>query len=352
MTAVCDCCGQMPGASSLVSRRRAPDGTAPARWARVLCGGCLGFMREAAEAAASGVAGGRLLPGAPTAIEPLASGPSCGLCGGAAGRGPGLIDAEPAHPRWRPLLACDSCDAWVGALARDGRSFQGRVERAAEGPTGTVLHPRLHALTVVVGLPAGRARTELEQACTSAGARLLPEAGLAAADLLFAPATGRDARERVSAARWLGCRIVLLAGQEDHEAVLEGLDAGAADWLTVPVTPHQAVAALVMVSGGSPTPTTWERSTALPEAVRDPLPPAIWIRPTGGTAPFAAAWLVRRFSRGYDRPVSRSGEIVLLPHAPAGALPAIAARLEKALEGRCRAEVVMSSVATRFEATG
>lgn len=348
MTAACDCCGRGPGASALVSRRRSPDGTAPARWVRFLCGGCLGFVREASE----GAFGGRLLPGSPAAVAGPASGPRCGLCGGAAGGWAGLIDAEPAHPRWRPMLACDPCDAWVGALARDGRSFQGRVERATDGPTGTVLHPRLGSLTVVVAVPPGQVREEIERACGKAGARLLPEAGLAAADLLFAPAAARDVRERMAAARWMGCRAILLATQEDHAAVIEGLDAGAADWITSPVTPHQVVAALVMASGGSPAPATWHRPTALPEATSGPLPSAIRIRPIGGTSAFAAAWLARRFSRGYDRPVSWAGEILLLPHAPAGVLPAIAARLGKALEGRCRAEVVMNAASVRFEAAG
>jgi hypothetical protein len=58
-------------------------------------------------------------------------------------------------------------------------------------------------------------------------------------------------------------------------------------------------------------------------------------RPAAGVTAFEAAWLLRRFARGYDSLGIYEGEIVLVPRAPAEHLPGVCRRLATLLEGRC-----------------
>ena len=109
---------------------------------------------------------------------------------------------------------------------------------------------------------------------------------------------------------------------------------------------------------GSATPATWAfqldgpRGTAVRWRLTSDAP---WLSadPLSGTTPFQAAWLCRRFARGYDDLGAYRGAIALFPRAPAADLGLVRARLEGLLRGRVALRPADEPLhQARFEATG
>jgi len=78
-----------------------------------------------------------------------------------------------------------------------------------------------------------------------------------------------------------------------------------------------------------------------------------WSSPGPAWSLSPVAWLLRRFSRGYDEAVVAEGRILLLPRVPAPHIGRVRARLARVLAGQCSVSVVeTSSARQRFDATG
>ena len=98
----------------------------------------------------------------------------------------------------------------------------------------------------------------------------------------------------------------------------------------------------------------WDQATGLAYAnlaAEDRI--ALRCEPANGTDAFELAWLLKRFSRGYDDVVLADGEIVLLPRVQPDQVGAVVARLERLLAGRCRLiPIERGGPVRRFEAAG
>ena len=266
------------------------------------------------------------------------------------------IAVAPNQQSWPGLFVCEPCDAWIATVANDGQSARGRTERVIDGPYGEWPHPNLRELSVEVEVPGNGARATIFESCLAMGIPVRTGFHDASGAVLFAETSKPgDVSAMVEAAHTRDRVAIVLAAIDAREALARALSSGAAGWLTVPVTPQQVTAALsgVLRRGLR---RAWDPETCLPIAsLVDVVRPGLVFEPAGGVGRFELAWLLRRFSRGYDELAVAAGHIVLLPKAQPEQMHAVRNRLEELLEGRCDIvglERHLETRTTRFDAAG
>jgi CheY-like chemotaxis protein len=293
------------------------------------------------------------LLGAPsTNGRALVFGDQCQVCHGAAAA-EALVECIAPVTRgdsMLPLRVCRSCEAWLGALASDGRSARGQSGRAIDGGYGEWLHPNLRGLSVHAVVSDCASRAAVERACAGMGVAL----GSGTASVLLVEAGGGRAERVIRADGTPRLARIVLAPLGGHAELLDALRAGATDWLTLPLTPQQLTSALVRAGRAHVAVREWDNETALPLLQPPPeLPGMLTMRPAAGLSRFEVAWMVRRFARGYDELGVLEGEIVLVPRVPEAGLATVAERLANLLSGRCEVAVRprLDEVHRRFEAS-
>lgn len=304
-----------------------------------LCASCLawiaGVLHEIRDAA-----GRAPLYGSPsTGDRTLVFDDQCNICHAFPAGGAAMVDcvAVAAEPHsWPPLFVCSPCEAWIAGLADDGRSARGRIGRNLDGPYGEWPHPNLRELSVELEIADRAARATVIESCiameVSVRGGALPASR---AVLMVEVAPGGDATPLVRGSRASRPAVIALASLGAQRELAEVLHAGAAGWLTLPLTPQQVTAALTTVLRRTPS-RAWDPETCLPIAsLVDVDRPTLVLEPAEGVGRFEVAWLARRFSRGYDELAVAGGHIVLLPKVPAERLYQVQSRLGLLLRGRC-----------------
>lgn len=230
------------------------------------------------------------------------------------------------------MFACDACEAWIASLASDGHTVRGRGDRQIDGPYGHWPHPNLRGVPVAFDIADASTLQVVRETCQAMGMTDVPYG-----ERIRVVEAARHARHAQAAS---DAAVVVLAGPRSRRELLAALDAGARAWSTIPVTPQQLTACFATVlRGGSPP--SWDASTCLTVSLPEESPRAsIICHPAQGVEPWDVAWLLRRFSRGYDHLVWVDGQIVLFPRASAELIEAIAARFRPLLAGRATLEVV------------
>jgi hypothetical protein len=231
-------------------------------------------------------------------------------------------------------FACVFCSAWLFSLATDGKSARDGASREIDGPYGDWPHANLREVFVEADVDDRGVAQTIAEACR------VMEVAMAAAlpgSVLFVEASGGGrAAPRIARDRVYRTATIVVAPITARRDLLASLDAGATNWLTAPLTPQQVSAALGATLPHRLPRMNWDPVTALPFAqLEGSGRPALVIEPAGAMDPFEAAWLTRRFSRGYDQVVSANGQIVLLPRAPQDQLELVRERLTHLLGGRC-----------------
>lgn len=247
------------------------------------------------------------------------------------------------------LFLCVPCARWLLGLAASGRTLQGSRERHLDGGYGAWPHPRLRGMRTWSSV---RDRGAAEVIGAAAAAMGLVEAGSAEeadAVLIEAGAAADLCRELGPVAG----RVIVLAGPGAQVETARALEAGAFGWVTAPSTPQQLTAMLARLARGERR-GGWDPATCLPllEPGRGGRP-WLWVEALGPEEAWATAWLVRRFSRGYDAIGAVDGGIGVVPLVPPGAVGRVAARLRQAAAG-ARVEVrgAEDPPRRRFEAAG
>ncbi len=248
-----------------------------------------------------------------------------------------MIDCIPSggsRGSWPAFFACASCDAWIASLAEDGRSARGEATRAIDGAYGDWPHPNLRELRVSLDLADRGSAATIREACAEMGVEVVGGVDTVGSVLFVEASPGasvtRVVRENVKIVRAVVVVTPFGAGRELREA----LQAGASNWLTLPLTPQQVTAGLATTLRRGLR-VRWDELSCLPVASLEGSDrPAIAFFPLGDTDVFSVAWLLRRFVRGYDEVVSVGGQVILLPRAPAERLEAVRVRLDLLLAGR------------------
>jgi len=329
----------------------------PSRSARAgpLCESCLTWLASVIADVRSGGSDGGLV-GKPThGARVLMFEDQCSLCHempGPTGNLMRCVATVPGHASWPQMFACPSCDIWLAGLADDGRSARGEAGRVIDGPYGEWPHPNLRELSVALAVADKGARTAILEATAAMGVAIVTQPD--ARTFLFLEAgAGFDSVALLRTDESPSRRVLLapLAAGVELRSLLAN---GAMAWLTIPVTPQQVTAALSFAMRQRGLRVRWDLETSLPVAsmegfVRD----GLRCTPSGGTDRFELAWLLKRFSRGYDDVVMANGEIVLLPRASANSLDLVVERLDRLLAGRCRFERIQTGEqARRFDVAG
>ncbi len=331
-----------------------PEAAQP-RWLHPLCGNCsewlAGVVVQARRASSEPIP---LLGSPVTNGRSLALDGQCQVCRTDLGPTIALLewldDASSVQP-WLAYIVCAVCEGWIGSLADDGRSARGRAGRDLDGRYGEWLHPNLREITVTVDVGDAGARATIEESCLAMGVATRNAEPRDSDVLLVEVARQSDFGPVVESA---SRSRILFAPITAHDELIAALESGAADWLTIPVTPQQVSAALARAKRQWRRRLPWDATTALPTALLtgDELP-ALEVRPVRGAPGFELAWLLKRFVRGYDEVAIVQGAIVVFPRVVERDLGAVAARLERVLHGRCT--VVLRERAgprSRFEAAG
>ncbi|MEO8539153.1 MAG: hypothetical protein ABI577_05385 [bacterium] len=249
------------------------------------------------------------------------------------------------------LFACTGCESWLTALASDGRTIRGAGDRDIDGPYGNWPHPNLKGLHVRMDIEDHGARALVAETCRAMGMEITVEA----ADILLTQATpsghaARTIRER----KGLDLSAIVLCGLRSRRDLSQALQAGARAWATVPVTPQQLTAALARASRGESG--NWDLETCLPIIDVSKLDrPVVVCEPLPDVDVFELAWLLKRFSRGYDDLAWHNGAALIIPRAPTDHVANIATRLRVLIDGRCTFSVLQPHQvppAVRFEAAG
>ena len=279
----------------------------------------------------------------------------CSLCHTMPGETGNLIEClalVKGQQAWPLMFACPSCDLWLAGLAEDGRSARGEEDRLIDGPYGEWPHPNLRELSLALAVADDGARATILAAAAAMGVTVVSrpdartllflEAGTALAPIAIAR-TGAGPAGRVL--------LAPLSARADLRTLLA---AGAAAWLTIPLTPQQVTAALTFAMRQRGLRVRWDPETALPIANMEAFEgEVVRCTPAAETDRFELAWLLKRFSRGYDDVVIANGEILLLPRASAETLESVIGRLEKLLAGRSRFERFDTGAqARRFDVAG
>ncbi len=316
-----------------------------------LCGPCAEWLGNLAAAART-----------PDGIQAVLGGPSagkrklvfedqCQVClEMPTGRAARLAWVSPSGERLQ-IFVCAGCEAWLTALASDGRTIRGAADRNIDGPYGQWPHPNLKGLHVRFDIEDRATRTVVSETCASMGMIVAADS----ADILLtqAAAAGRAART-IRERRGLDIAAVVLAPLRAKRDLAESLEAGARAWTTVPVTPQQLTSALSRASRGETG--AWDTDTCLPLIDASKLDrPAVLCTPIPDTDLFELAWLLKRFSRGYDDLAWHDGAILIVPRAPTDLVANVATRLAVLIDGRCTFSIVRPrdvAPAVRFEAAG
>lgn len=249
------------------------------------------------------------------------------------------------------LFACTGCEAWLTALASDGRTVRGAGDRDIDGPYGNWPHPNLAGLHARIDIEDRAARALVAETLRAMGMVLIEDA----ADVLITQATpAGHAAKMVRDRKSLDLAAVVLAGLRARRDLAGALEAGARAWATIPCTPQQITA---LVSRATRAPGgAWDTETCLPfvtpEGIDRPVVEAV---PLPGVDPFELAWLLKRFSRGYDEVAWHNGSILVVPRAPSEHVAGMAERLAVLIDGRCDFKVLMPHQVAppkRFEAAG
>jgi len=282
----------------------------------------------------------------------------CHVCHAIPSGGGALIDCvsfEHQAQSWTALFACGPCDAWIGGLADDGRSARGAADRDIDGPYGEWPHPNLRDLTVQVDVQDGGASATVIESCAAMGIAVDVRQSLRGprSVLVLEAAAGSDISTRVAMEQPSRGAVLVLAGPGAGEPLRAALRAGANGWLTIPLTPQQVTAALSSTLRRRLR-LNWDMETALPVAANlDGARAALLFVPGRGVEPFAVAWMLRRFSRGYDEAAVADGRILLFPRVPAGQIGRVRSRLARVLAGQCSVSVLEGGGGRpRFEAAG
>ncbi len=249
------------------------------------------------------------------------------------------------------VFACTGCEAWLTALASDGRTVRGSGDRQVDGPYGNWPHPNMQGLQARLEIEDHAARSLVAESCRAMGMTITA----ADADLLLTQATtaGHAARS-VKERRGRDLAVIVLAGLQARRDLSQALDAGARSWMTVPATPQQVTAAISLATRGAAG--AWEPETCLPIVDVTQLErPVVQCEPLSGTDLFELGWLLKRFSRGYDEVGWHDGTVLVIPRAPSDQVGGVAARLAILVDGRCTFTVLRPnqvSQRTPFEAAG
>ena len=249
------------------------------------------------------------------------------------------------------LFACTGCEAWLTALASDGRTVRGGGDRDIDGPYGAWPHPNLRGLQVRLDIEDHATRSLVAETCRAMGMNLTTEA--ADLSLTQATASGHAARA-IRERRGIDLASIVLAGLRARRDLGQALSEGARWWTTMPVTPQQLTAAISRASRGEGA--SWDLETCLPIADVAKLDrPVVQCEPLPGTELFELGWLLKRFSRGYDDVVWNNGTILIVPRAPADQVATLAERLSILVDGRCTFRMLRPhqvGATPRFEAAG
>ena len=295
------------------------------------------------------------LLGAPEGGDDLASGSACPFCRGLLGRDPrsvSCLSVTGGESLWPQLVLCAACAEWLLALARGTASARRLRQRQTDGGYGAFLHGRLRDLRVEADVVDPGARGVIEKVCRRAGITRGPlSQGPEPATLLVeASAEGRASARTAAAAA--AAAVVVLTPPAARADLLAALAAGASDWLTLPVTPQQVVAALTRSLRQYTSRREWDAATAFPIASALPEGPVLVFERGGDLEPFELSWLLRRFARGYDELVLFEGHVHLIPRAAAAHLPAIRERFAQMLGGRCGVVLSVNAPRQRLDAAG
>ena len=319
-----------------------------------LCGPCVTWLAAIVGDVRNG-GGANGLAGQPTpGARALMFEDQCSLCHTMPGETGNIVQCvatAPGRRSWAPMFACPSCDLWLAGLAQDGRSARGEEDRLIDGPYGDWPHPNLRDLSVALLVADAAARAAILEATSAMGVDIVTRPDVRT--LFFVEAGAGFEKASVDSGNGAARRVLLapLTARDQLRALLVG---GAAAWLTIPLTPQQVTAALTFAMRQRGLRLQWDLETALP--VADPHGSgreAVLCTPAGTTDRFELAWLLKRFSRGYDDVVMANGEILLLPRATASSLDSVIGRLEKLLGGRCRFESFDTGLRTRrFDVAG
>jgi len=348
---VCPCCGDRRPAAAIMRRRPLrwttswqPDGSLRVR-RHPLCGACERWLWGIlADVRTEGAAPSVVLLGAPSSGGRLrVFEDQCQVCLVVPeGRGTMIdcIAAAGSSGSWSAFFVCPSCDAWIASLAEDGRSARGEVTRAIDGAYGDWPHPNLRDLRVSLDVADRVAAVTIRGACAEMGVQVV--GGIdALGSVLFVEATpGASVAHVVRENARIVRAVVVLVPLGAERELREALQAGASNWLTLPVTPQQVTASLAATLRRGAR-FHWDAPSCLPVASLEGNDrPAIAFEPLGDTDVFTVAWLLRRFARGYDDVVSAAGQVVLLPRVPAERLEDVRVRLDLLLAGRARSFVL------------
>ncbi|MEO9255689.1 MAG: hypothetical protein ABI305_09125, partial [Tepidiformaceae bacterium] len=235
-SASCPCCNQSRPVAALLRRRAfrwegswQPDFSHPAD-RHPLCESCevwlAGVITSVGEGQNSRIYGA---PG--TADRILLFDDQCQVCHGLPLGKAAVIDciAVAAGARsWPSLLVCESCDAWVGNLANDGRSARGRISRGIDGAYGKWPHPNLRDLSVETEVLDPGARATIVQSCVAMNVAIRLGSVSSRGSVLFIEArTGTDLGACVKKASESNTIVIALAALNAGASLRTALNAGA-----------------------------------------------------------------------------------------------------------------------------
>lgn len=353
----CPCCGRdVPAEWELdirpvrLYRSWRPDAHRPGG-AVPLCQSCAEWLGGLAAAARHPDGAYRVIGGPSAGNRKLVFEDQCQVCCEMPnGRAARLAWVSPSGDRLE-IFACTGCEAWLTALASDGRTIRGAGDRDIDGPYGNWPHPNLRGLHVRMDIEDHATRSLVAETCRAMGM----EVTTGNADILLTQATpGGHAARTVRERKGLDLSAIVLAGLRARRDLQQALDAGARTWATVPVTPQQLTAALSRASRGEAG--AWDDETCLrlvnPEKIERTV---VACEPSPGTDLFELAWLLKRFSRGYDELYWHNGQVLIVPRAPTDLVANVASRLAVLVDGRCSFTVRPPgelAPAVRFQAAG
>ncbi len=357
MASLCGCCRDFKRAAVALRFRSLTwrdgwlfDGRASAE--RPLCVACANWLLGAVNRTA-GAGPAPALLGAPSrGTRGLPAVDRCNLCGSATGLTAAYADSEPGGhrevPSIGPLVACGPCELWLLSIAADGRSARGDASRVVDGGYGHWPHPNLRHLTVSVETNAPGVAQTIEEACREMEVRITTPDEAAVRFCDASPPFTQPAA---------GGATVLLCSFVGRRALVPMLGPAVAEWLTVPSTPQQVSAALVKASRDWRDPPRWDAASGLRLVTQLPEPGlSLAFEPAPGVGIDEVAWLLKRFSRGYDEVVAvpGTGQVAVVPRARGEGLARAATRIAAALSGRAVLAVPGWGVSPlhRFEAAG